>query len=151
MKRLSLLIGVLVALGIASAATAADLEEINKQRELWGQAFVDGNVDAIVAQYVDDATYFFSGNPFRVDGKDAIRSVLMATFAAFPTRRVVDRQPLTQIWGTTAVETGYATVTLVDRGGKATTIHGRYTVTRVKRGDRWLIVGFHSSVLPASP
>ena len=52
--------------------------------------------------------------------------------------------------GTTAISSGYYTVTLINKKGKARRVRGRFTHTLAKVDGRWLIVSQHTSALPGS-
>jgi len=70
----------------------------------------------------------------------------------FPKHTLVFRQPSTRVYGdTTAVDNGYFHAMLVDAKGQATTLLGRYSITYVKQGGKWVIVTLHGSRLPVSP
>ena len=151
MKRVMGLFVLLVLIGMAPGAWAGPKEEVAQSVEEWFQAFHAGNAEALGAMYAEDAQLFAALSPFRADGRGAIQAFWAGFFQAFPTRRVVIRQDSTQFYGTTAVSAGYFTLTQVDRAGQARTAHGRYSLVRVKQGDRWLVVSHHTSLLPASP
>ena len=113
------------------------------------QCFNDGAVDQCVGLYADDAVSTGAVTPFRLEGKEAIQSNYTATFQNFPTHRFVGRQTAIRVYGSNSgVLNRYFTLTLVDREGKAITVHGRMSVTFAKLGDRWRIVDVHTSRLP---
>ena len=123
-----------------------DIIRIGNQRIL---AYNEGNLDAVMGWFADNAVQTGPASPFRIEGKEAIGATYGSTFQNFPTRLYVPRQRLIRVFGdTTAVTNVYYTLTLVDRSGKPTTSHGRLDVTYVKRGGRWLVVNQHSSTLP---
>ncbi len=139
----------LLLFGMASVAWAGPVEEIARVDEQAVQALNDGNLDAYMALHVDDAVLTPSGAPFRIEGKEAIRSFFAGLFQNFPTRRFVERQRTIRVYGgNTGILNGYFTFTLVDRAGNANTLHARMSVTFVKLGDRWLVVDDHASRLP---
>ena len=148
--RKTFLVSLLVVLAIASVAWAAgEEEEVARVIVQRVQAFNEGNIEAFTATFADNAAVTPPGSPFRIEGKDALRAYYAGLFQAFPTRRFVARQGSIRVYGgTTAVTNAYYTLTLVDRAGKVTTIHGRINVTYVKVGDRWLTVDQHASAVP---
>jgi len=153
MKRLICV--VLVALwvvGVAPAAWAGAAEEIADTLRMRAHTFSEGNLDEWTAGYTDDAAVTSSLNPFRIEGKEAIRAYYAGVFQTYPTRRVASRQPTARIYNgdTAAVTNAYLQVTLVDRNGHANTLYLRQSVTWVKQGGRWLIADAHTSRLPAS-
>jgi uncharacterized protein (TIGR02246 family) len=154
MKSLTYLFVWLLLLGMVPGAWAqapGAAEEIAKLRDQLAKAFTAGDVDAIGALFTDDTQFFGALNPFRMDGKEAVRAYF-AGFFQLPTHTLVFRQPSTRIYGdTTAVDNGYFHTTLVDAKGQTTTLFGRYSTTYVKQGGKWVIVNLHGSRLPVSP
>ena len=153
MKRLTyVFVLLLLVLGIAPAAWAGPEDEILQLIQQRTQAFNEGNLEAFMAGFADNAAVVPSLAPFRIEGKEALRAFFAQLFQAFPTRRFVGWQRSIRVYGgTTAVLNAYYTLTLVDRTGKVTTTHGRQNLTFVKLGDRWVVVDQHNSVIPASP
>ena len=152
MKRLSQLCVWLFLMGMIPGAWAAAPEEIAKLREQFTQAFNAGDVEAISALLTDDTQFFSALQPFRVDGKEAVRAAWAGLFHNFPTRTLIFRQPSTRVYGeTAAVDNGYFHAILVDAKGQATTVLGRYSTTYVKQGGKWGVVNLHGSRLPVSP
>jgi uncharacterized protein (TIGR02246 family) len=151
MKRLRFLFVLLILFGISQAAWAGAKEEVAQAAQEWRQAFLAGNAEALGALYAEDAQAIPALTPFRLDGRAAIQALWAGFFQAFPTRGVVLRQVSIQTYGdVVGVETGYYQTMAVDRAGKVTNFLGRYSVTRVKQGGRWLIVEGHLSSLPPS-
>ena len=153
MKKLfSISIMVLLLVGVAPAAWAGAAEEIAEIVRQRAQLFSEGNLEAWMAGYADDAVVTASLIPFRIEGKEALRTYYAGLFQAYPTRRVAIRQPSTRAYNgdTTAVTNDYLQATLVDRNGQATPLYLRRSITWVKQGGRWLIVDAHTSRLPAS-
>ena len=145
------LLAALILLGVASTASAGAHDEVLQVAAAREQAVHDGNLEAFMAWFAEDAAVTPPASPFRIEGKDALKAYYAGLFQAFPTIRFVPRQRSIRVYGTTAVINTYYTLTLVDRGGKVTTTQGRLTVTHVKMGDRWLVVDQHSSLVPSSP
>ncbi len=149
MKRSTWLSVFLVLCGMATLAWAGPAEEIAQLDQQAVQAINEGNLDGIMALYADDAVLIPGGSPFRIDGKEAIRSFYAGLFQNFPTRRFVERQRQIRVYGTNAgIINAYFTFTLVDRSGNVNTSHARMSVTLVKVGDRWLVADDHASRLP---
>jgi len=152
MKRLACFFVLLLVLGIAPAVWAGAAEEVAQVIAQRVQAYNEGNLEAFMGTVADDSVQTPDGSPFRLEGKDAIRANLERVFQTFPTRRYIARQRSIRAYGdTTAVSNTYYTATLVDRTGKAITVHGRLSITFVKLGGRWLAVDQHASVMPTSP
>ena len=135
--RLLLFLPLMWGVPAAWAGPAEDIAQVDSQAI---QCFNDGAVDAVSTGAV---------TPFRLEGKEAIQSNYTATFQNFPTHRFVGRQTAIRVYGSNSgVLDRYFTLTLVDREGKAITVHGRMSVTFAKLGDRWRIVDVHTSRLP---
>ncbi|MGH7332348.1 MAG: YybH family protein [Candidatus Rokuibacteriota bacterium] len=133
--------------GGAWAGPAEELAEIGRER---AKAFREGNLDAWVAAYADNAAFQTALVPFRMEGKEAIRAYFATLFERYPTRSFVGRQPLVRVYGTdtTVVTNGYVHVTFVERNGQVTNLFIRNSVTWVKMGGQWRIVDQHNSKLP---
>jgi uncharacterized protein (TIGR02246 family) len=125
----------LLLLGVVSSAWAGPAEDI---------AQIDQQ-----ALYADDAVSTAAVSPFRLEGKEALQANYAGTFQTFPTRRFLVRQTAIRVYGGDAgVLNRYFTLTLVDRAGNASTLHGRQSVTFVKLGTQWRIADVHTSRLP---
>jgi uncharacterized protein (TIGR02246 family) len=149
MKCRSSLVAFILLLGFTAIAWAGAQEEIAQSFQQRLQAIHEGNAEAVVAFFAEDATMTPSGSPFRFEGRDAIQTYYQGLFQAFPIVRVVVHQVATRIYhDTTAVTSTYYTVTLVDKKEQARRVHARSSVTRVKLDGRWLIVNQHMSQLP---
>jgi uncharacterized protein (TIGR02246 family) len=146
-------LAMLFLVGVAPAAWAGAAEEIAQTVQQRTHAFTEGNLDAWMAGYVDDAAVTASLIPFRIEGKDAIRTYYAGLFQTYPTRRVAFRQRAVRVYNgdTTGVTNAYLHVTLVDRNGQATALYLRQSVMWVKQDGRWLIADAHTSRLPVSP
>ena len=149
MRGISGLSMLLLLFGITSIAWAGPAEEIAQVDQQAIQCFNEGNLDKCVSLYADDAVSTAAVSPFRIEGKEALQANYVGTFQNFPTRRFLGRQTAIRVYGDTAgVLNRYFTLTLVDRAGNASTVHGRMSVTFVKVGTQWRIVDVHTSRLP---
>src|SRR5262249_32220486 len=91
MRRTILMLVFLGALGdIAWAGPAEDIAAAGQRRT---QAFVDGNLDAFVADVHDDAVLTVTTTGFRLQGKPAIRAFYANFFQYYTTRIVRGSQP----------------------------------------------------------
>ena len=153
MKLFTYSLVVLLLAGVAPAASAGAAEDVVETLRLRGHMFSEGNMDAWMAGFTDDAVITTSLVPFRMEGKEAIQAYYAGVFQTYPTRRVAFRQPSARVYNgdTAAVSNAYLHVTLVDRNSQATTLYLRQSVTWIKQGGRWLIADGHASRLPASP
>jgi uncharacterized protein (TIGR02246 family) len=153
MKRLSYLCIGLLLVGMVPAASAGTQEEITKLVKEWVQAYNDGKVEWIRAQYADNAHIVSPWTHLRMEGKEAVVRGYAGAFQAFPKRTLtLQQQPAIRLFNdSTAVADGDFKVTVTDSKGKAITRSGRYSVTFVRQGGKWLIVDQNGSFLPASP
>jgi uncharacterized protein (TIGR02246 family) len=140
----------LLLLGIAPAAwagAAEEVAEIVKQRAQWGN---EGNVDAMMTTYADNAVLTAARLGLRFEGKDAIRTFFTNLWQAYPKRTTMGRHSVTRFYAneTVAVVNGYGDQIFVDRNGQVSTGTIRNSTTLVKTGGKWLVVDQHNSRLP---
>ena len=94
------------------------------------QAFLEGNLEAWVAAFADNAVFHSAPFPFRIEGKPAIRAHFADLFRAYPERRVFTHQPMTRVYNNDLViSNGYNVLSYTDLKGQITTFHVRYSVT----------------------
>lgn len=150
MKRLSCLVILLLVFGIVPVAWAGPAEEIAEIGRERAKAFREGNLDAWMAAFADNAVFTSAIRPFRIEGKDAIRAHYTSLFERYPTRSFVGRQPMTRVYNndTTVITNAYVHVTWVDRQGQFSDIYLRASLTWVKMGGQWRIVDQHVSRVP---
>lgn len=150
MKRLMWVFVLLMVFGMAPAAWAGPAEEIAEIGRERAKAYREGNLDALIAAYADNAVLISARVPFRVEGKEAIRGYFAELFERYPTRSFVVRQPSTRVYGndTVVVQNVYAHLRFVDRTGQVTDRFTRISQTWVKIDGKWRIVDLHVSGLP---
>ncbi len=127
---------------MASVVWAGAEEEVRQVLSERIKAIQEGNAEAVDAFYAEDAQRFTAGSPFLIDGREALQASYAGLFRAFPTVQISDIHHLSiRVYnGTTAISSGYYTLTLINKAGKARRSRGRFTFTRVKVDGRWLIV-----------
>jgi uncharacterized protein (TIGR02246 family) len=150
MKRLIFLVALLSLLGISPAAWAGAAEEIAVIGQQLGVAFEKGDADGFTAAFADNAVFTPSLQPFRVDGKAAIKDYFAAFFETYPTRHTAARQVSTRVYAndTTFVSDNYLVLTLADNTGNVRVDYLRISTTWLKMGSEWRIVGQHNSRMP---
>ena len=149
MKRLVSLSVVLLLVGMASVVWAGAEEEVRQAIAERRKAFQEGNAEAMGTFYAEDAQRFSATSPFRTDGRKAIQASYAGLFRAFPTTRFsLNHLSIRTYNDTTAISSGYYTVTLINKEGKRRRSRGRFTFIRVKIDGRWLIVSQHTSAVP---
>ena len=151
MKRFMVGIFFLVLMGVGVSVRAGPAEEVAQISGPRLQALLDGNVDAYVAAYADNAVFHSSFSPFRIEGKDAIRTFFTGLIRMYPKRHVFIRQPVTRVYNDDLViQNSYAVLNWYNEEGKAETYDTRGSTVWVKTGGRWQIVDQHLSRLPTA-
>jgi uncharacterized protein (TIGR02246 family) len=150
MKPVIYLIAVLSLLGIPPVAWAGAAEDVAAIGQRQTTAFDKGDLDSYMVAFADNATLTPALQPFRVEGKAAIKEYLATLFAAYPTRHVVGRQGSTRVYAndTAVVSDGYLILTLTDKSGTVSVYHLRTSTTWIKMGNEWRIVDQHNSRMP---
>ena len=152
MKRMISLLALSLLLSAFPEAWAGPEDEVAHLLQQLDQTFNEGNLEAYMAPYAEQAVFTPPNVPFRIEGKEAIRAYYAGVLQAFPTRRVFARQPAIQIYnGNTAVVSRYNHATFVARSGQVTNFYVRQSYTWVKLGERWALIEQHYSALPVPP
>jgi len=152
MKRSFAALCALILVVLAAEIWAGPVEEVAQIAGPRLQALQDGNVDAYVAAYADNAVFHSSLVPFRMEGKEAIRAYFSELFQLYPKRRVLQGQPIARAYNDDLViRNAYSVLYLTDQKGQVMTYATRSSVTWAKLGGRWQIVDQHTSRLPVAP
>ena len=72
----------------AQMAVAQEITAINQRRNA---AFEKGDADAFAAYFADNAVYTSSLQPYRIEGKAAIKDFFATLFQTYPTRHLSAR------------------------------------------------------------
>jgi uncharacterized protein (TIGR02246 family) len=128
-------------------AVAGPKEEIAAAASKWGEILEQQNPDKMTTLYAKDGVLWGTLSPTVRSGPEAIRSYFVSAFGSLPQIKVTFGEQLIRVYGNTAVNTGYYTISYTT-DGVVKTIPARYSFTYVKDGDEWLIVDHHSSTLP---
>ena len=151
MKQLKSLLIVLFVSALASSVWAGPVEEVAAVGKQRGQAFNEGNIEAFMATWADDAVYTPPRSPFRIEGKNAIKAFYVDVFQQFPKRQFAGRQSSMRAYGDSLViSNGYSDVTLTDRDGHATVLALRASTVWSKIDGKWQVVDFHTSKIPGT-
>ena len=128
----------------AQAAVVQEIAAINQRRNV---AFEKGDADAYAADFADNAVYTSSLQPYRVEGKAAIRDFLATLFETFATRHIAPRGGSTRVYAndTVVVSDGYTVINYTDKKGNQSAIFTCSSFTWVKMGNEWKIVDQHIS------
>ncbi len=131
--------------------TWADAEtELRSVMAQHRQAYHQGNLDAIMTFFADDALYVPCGAE-RIIGRDAIRTFYEHVFRNTAQRQIEVADPIIQIYRDhTAVSFTHYVATTVSADGRTTTKRKLVTVTRVKRDGQWFILSEHHAALPSA-
>jgi uncharacterized protein (TIGR02246 family) len=139
-------------LGLTAEVWAGPAEEVAALAQPRGPAFLEGNLEAWVAAFADNAVFHSAPSPFRIEGKPAIRAHFADLFRAYPERRAFTHQLMTRVYNDDLViSNGYTVLSYTDLKGQITTFHTRFSVTWAKVGGRWQVVDHHISRLPPVP
>jgi uncharacterized protein (TIGR02246 family) len=116
----------------------------------WATAFDESNVDAIVALYAPDASFFGTGSKELVTQPEAIRSYFEAALQKDKPRGAKLLEHSVRV-----VSDHLVIVTGLDRvsgtkDGSVYTRDGRVSFVLEKRGAAWQIIHFHRSAVPTS-
>jgi hypothetical protein len=103
----------------------------------------------LMEQFDDRATYAGTLQPFWLRGKTEIGDLWARYFARYPDRRMIFRQRDIQVFGNSAVETGYAEMYMGSSPTTSVVTFMRYSMTRVQRNGRWVIVSMIVDRLPS--
>jgi hypothetical protein len=139
------LLAALVMTVAVTGAAAQDGEEaaVRAAEDRRIRALVEDDFAALEEVLADDLTYTHSNA--LVDTKASYIRTLRAGTTKYA---AIDRDtPSVRLYGTTAVLTGTASMTM---RGLADPVRLRYTLVYVKRNGRWQAVAWQSTRLPAS-
>jgi len=147
------LVALLSLLGVTPAAWAGAAEEVAVIGQQRAAAYEKGDADAYAADYADNAIFTPSLQPFRVDGKAAIKDYFTTFFQTYPTRHTVARQGSNRVYAneTIVVSNAYLILTLTDKSGNVGVHDLRVSTTWVKMGSEWKIVDQHVSHFRPTP
>jgi uncharacterized protein (TIGR02246 family) len=149
MKRSIATLSILVLTGFAAELWAGPAEEVAQIAGPRVQALEDGNLDAYVAAFADNAVFHSALSPFRIEGKEAIRTYFAELVKQYPKRRVLPRQSAVRAYNDDLViQNGYTALYLTDQKGEVMAYALRTSVIWAKIGGRWQIVDQHGSRLP---
>jgi hypothetical protein len=107
----------------------------------------DPNPDAILALDDDEGILWGTLSSTIAVGKPAIRAYFERAYKAQPGHKVTFGEQKIRVYGDTAINSGYHTLSFV-RGGETRTIPSRYSFVYRKHGNDWMIVDHHSSAMP---
>src|SRR5512134_758473 len=138
LTRLPLLVLSLFLLVAPPAAWAGPKEDVAAATAKWGELFVDDNPDIIVALYDKEAVLWGTLSPKVRNTPELVREYFVGAYKALPGHKVRFGEQLIRVYGDTAINTGYYTVSFV-KDGETKDIPARFSFTYVKRGDKWLI------------
>jgi uncharacterized protein (TIGR02246 family) len=149
MRKSILVLSALVFVGWAASPLAGPVEEVAQIAGPRNQMFEEGNADALVSAFADNAVLTSSLSGYRIEGKEAIRAYFTQLFQLYPTRRLFTRQPAARAYNDDlVVQNSYNALYLTDQKGQVTQLTLRGSVVWAKVSGRWQIVDQHVSRLP---
>ena len=139
----------LVFVGLAAESWGGPAEDVAQIAGPRNQIFEEGNTEALVAVFADNAVLTSSLSGFRIEGKEAIRAYFASLFQLYPGRRLFTRQPIARAYNDDlVVHNSYNALYLTDQKGQVMQLTLRASVVWAKVGGRWQIVDQHVSRLP---
>lgn len=129
---------------LTSLCSAAPEDDVRSTAMLWLNGISKGDADYMVSLYDTDAILHGTVSPVLREGSGLIREYFAAIEDSPPTMFFVEPMHI-RVFADTAVNTGNYGVRLTPG---ADPILMRYSFVYHKRGDEWLIVDHHSSVMP---
>src|SRR5215471_13668514 len=102
-KLIIYLVALLLPFGITPAAWAGAAEEVAAIGQQRGAAFEKGDIDAYMVAFADNAVFTPATQPFRLEGKAAIKEFFTTFFQTYPTRHGVGRQNSTRLYANDTV------------------------------------------------
>ena len=137
-------------LPLISVAWAGPKEDVAAATAKWAQALGQDDPDKVLPLYADDAVLWGTLSPVVRSDRAAMRDYFVTAFKVLSGLKVTFGDQLIRVYDNAAVNTGYYTFSFV-KDGETKSVPARYSFTYVKRGDDWLIVDHHSSVMPPPP
>jgi len=133
---------------VATSAWPDPLKEVAEVGAPRAKAYMAGDLDGWTGAYAENAVFFSSFAPFRIEGKAAIRASFAEHFNQFTNRRYFLRQAQARVYGDNLViGDGHYEIHVTERGGKHTIQYGRYSVVWARLDGRWQIVSHHNSAI----
>ena len=144
--------GILVcALVLMARAASADDTGCKAIDQAWKKAILAGDLDAIVANYSDDAVLWLPGMA-EARGTKAIREAYAALMKDHSVSDVVFSNAVYETWQNLSIGWGNFTMTLQPRkGGDPVVMKGRFTDVGKQIKGKWLYVADQASADPAPP
>ena len=150
MKRFMAGTAFLLLVAAGGASWAGPAEEVAQIAAPRLKALYAGDIDAYVDAYADNAVFFSSFSPFRIEGKDAIRAFFSQLVQMYPKRQVFIRQPMARVYNDNLViQTSYAVLNWINAKGEYEVYDTRGSTVWAKVDGQWKIVDQHLSRLPA--
>jgi uncharacterized protein (TIGR02246 family) len=147
-RLLFVLVGILLL--NTAGASAGPKEDVAAATMTWGETLGQDDPDKVLALYATDAVLWGTLSPTVRSDRAALRDYFVTAFKVLPNLKVAFGDQLIRVYGTTAVNTGYYTLSYV-KDGEPKNLPARYSFTFVKDGEKWMIVDHHSSAMPTPP
>jgi hypothetical protein len=142
---------VLLSAGVSmETATACSKEAVTDAVDRWTAILAENNPDTIAALYSKDAVLWGTLSPTVRSDPAGVKAYFVGAFQALPKLSVKFGEQFIRVYGDTAVNTGYYTLSYM-KDGETKSIPARYSCTFVKEGNDCKIVDHHSSAMPAPP
>jgi uncharacterized protein (TIGR02246 family) len=135
-----------LAASLPRPALADDRADVDAATAAWIDAFNRKDAAAITALYAPDAVFFGTSSPVLRDSPALVADYFKGIASlGGSVIRLGDHR--VQVYGTTAVSTGFYT-RVERREGRSVESPARFSFVYAKREGSWRIVNHHSSALP---
>ncbi len=128
---------------------ASPLSNASGVLDRWTAAFNANNVDGIVQLYATDALFLGISSPKLNAGREMIREYLKAAPESGTQVTITDRH-LIELSDVAVTAVGFYRFDFVKEGIRVLRL-ARFTFIIARRGDDWLIIHHHSSLVPPAP
>lgn len=150
MKRFMAAAAFALMLGTATHGWAGPAEEVAQIAAPRLKALFTGDIDGYIDAFADNAVLHSSFSPFRIEGKEAIRTFFNQLVQMYPKRPVVIRHPSMRVFNDNVViQTSYAVLDWTNSKGEYEVYDTRGSTVWTKVDGQWKIIDQHLSRLPA--
>jgi len=135
----------LMPVGIFSVESNVSKEKIDSLFTIWNSSLQTGDPDKVARTYSDDAVLLPTMSKKIRRGHEEIEDYFKHFLKLEPRGKINEEN--IKVYGDIAINSGLYTFCIV-KDGIPSHVKARYTFIYRKVGDKWQIVGHHSSVLP---
>jgi len=134
-----------------SLAQDNDIEGLRASFEREIAAFNARNLDTLMDNQQDLVVALNPASPIPVDGKTARRQAYQALYEATEHVTVTPQNPHFRVIDNTGIVWGEYSIVAKPKDKPETTTAARFSRTYVRSGEKWFLLLYHVSPLPAPP